>query len=258
MTTERWPVHSALYEGKVTHIRTETPTGCFAYRQAMCYLDLDEIEAVFTQHPLWSRRRGFPVQFRRSDYLGDPSVPLAASVRAVMGEQMDQPIGPIRVLTHLRTWGWCFNPISLYFCFDPNGTNLRSVVASVTNTPWGERHNYVLPVNATGKVDHSVTKSLHVSPFLGMEQSHRFVIGQPLDRLDCSVESHQDDRLCLRADLRLRRRRLDRRAMSRLLVGYPLMTWRGPAGIYVQAARLGIKGATFHPHPQEPVQVDRP
>jgi DUF1365 family protein len=258
MKTEGWPTHSALYEGKVTHLRTETPSRRFEYRLAMCYLDLDEIDAVFSQHPLWSRRRGSPVQFRRSDYLGDPDMPLATSVRATISQETHQPIGPIRVLTHLRTWGWCFNPISLYFCFDPSGTSLNGVVASVTNTPWRQRYDYVLPVNAAGSVDYSVTKSLHVSPFLGMEQRHRFVVGQPADRLDCTVESYQDERRCLRADLHLRRRRLDRRAMSHLLIGYPLMTWRVSSGIYAQAARLALKGATFHPHPQKAVQVGKP
>ena len=47
------------------------------------------------------------------------------------------------LLTNLRTLGHCFNPVSFYYCFD-DAENLEAVVAEVTNTPWGERHAYVL------------------------------------------------------------------------------------------------------------------
>ena len=86
------------------------------------------------------------MRFRRSDYLGDPAVPLADAVRALVAERLGSaPQGPIRLLTHLRTFGHCFNPVSFYYCFAADGERLEAIVAEVTNTPWGERHAYVLP-----------------------------------------------------------------------------------------------------------------
>lgn len=241
------PVHSALYEGWLTHARSVPVHHAFRYRIALCYLDLSEVDRVLAQHPLWSRKRGRPVQFRRSDYLGDAGVPLAEAARAAVGPGLGD--GPVRLLAHLRTWAWCFNPLSLYFCFDEAGETVRSVLASVTNTPWGERHEYVIPAAEDGRVDTETRKSLHVSPFFGMEQTHRFVVEPPGDTLRITMENYEAGQRVFRAGLLLRRRTLDRPAMTALLVRYPFMTWRVSAGIYAQAARLALKGVPFHRHP---------
>ena len=111
----------------------------------MAYLDLDELPAVRRAVPLLSEGRWSPLRFRRSDYLGDVQVPLADAVRSLVAERTgERPTGPVCMLAHLRQWGWCFNPLTLYYCHDEGGT-LRWVVAEVTNTPWKERHSYVLP-----------------------------------------------------------------------------------------------------------------
>ena len=86
-----------------------------------------------------------------------------------------RPEGPVRLLTHLRYFGHCFNPVSFYYCFERAGERVRAAVAHVTNTPWGERHAYVMP--AAGISDHgtaslvraSFEKQLHVSPLMGMD-----------------------------------------------------------------------------------------
>ena len=111
------------------------------------------------------------MRFRRRDYLGDPAVPLADAVRALVADRTGAaPDGPIRLLTNLRTLGRCFNPVSFYYCFDRD-ERLEAVVAEVTNTPWGERHAYVL--TGGGRVlrgEHK--KAMRVSPFMGMEQRY--------------------------------------------------------------------------------------
>jgi len=238
--------NSALYEGWLSHSRSVDVTHGFGYQLALCYLDLDEVDAVMADHPLWSSKHISPVRFRRGDYLGREDVPLADAVRTI-AELPDNR--PVRLLTHLRTWGWCFNPLSLYFCFDESGEVVDTVVASVTNTPWNEHHEYVFRADADGRIDAEIDKVLHVSPFLGMDQTHRFIIDPPTGEMRVSVENRERGERVFRADMRLQRRVLDRRAMSRLIFRYPFMTWRVSAGIYAQAARLATKGARFHPHP---------
>ena len=46
-----------------------------------------------------------------------------------------------------------------------------AVVAEVTNTPWGERHAYVLAARR-GAAARRFDKALHVSPFMGMDQRY--------------------------------------------------------------------------------------
>ena len=52
--------------------------------------------------------------------------------------------GPIRLLTHLRYFGHCFNPVSFYYCFNDSDEKVEAIMAEVTNTPWKERYAYVI------------------------------------------------------------------------------------------------------------------
>jgi DUF1365 family protein len=118
----------------------------------MVLLDLDELPRCFDGRLLWSARRPALAWFRRADYLGDPGTPLARAVRELVAERTGtRPEGPIRLLTHLRYFGHCFNPVSFYYCYDRDGERVQAVVAHVTNTPWGERHAYVMPVERAGE-----------------------------------------------------------------------------------------------------------
>ncbi len=213
---------SALYEGWVRHRRHEPVRHEFRYRLYMAYLDLTELPEVLDRVPLWSARRPAPAWFRRSDYL-----------------EVDHE-GPVRLLTHVRAFGHLFNPVSLYYCFDPDGERVERVYAEVTNTPWGERHTYTLDA-----MDSTIGKALHVSPFLGMDSEYRIRMTTPGEQLRVHMESRRGDRVDFDATLALRRRELSAWPVLR----QPLMTARVMAGIYAQAARLRLKGAPYHPHP---------
>jgi uncharacterized protein len=194
--------HSALYEGTVRHRRFAVRRHDLQHPIAMAYLDLDELPDLLGGR-LVARRPGL-VRFRRADYLGDPAVPLKAAVRARLGA--DAPDGPIRLLTNLRTLGLCFNPVSFYYCFDRD-EHLRAVVAEVTNTPWGERHSYVL--SGGGKVLRAQhDKAMRVSPFMGMDQRYAVAVGEPGPTLSVHIESVEDSARAFDATLKLRRRPL--------------------------------------------------
>jgi hypothetical protein len=220
----------------------------------MPLLDLAEVDEVMDLHPAWSARRPAPVRFRRQDFLGDPATPLDQAVRSLVAERTGRrPAGPVALLANVRSWGWLFNPISLYFCADM--ADLRggpgrvgSLVAEVENTPWHERHAYV--VGPPGR--HRFAKELHVSPFLPPRLDYELRYTTPGPQLTVGLDVLQGDRRLLAATLFLRRRSLDRAALGRLLWNYPAMTHRLSAGIYAQAARLRLKGAPFFSHPTGP------
>ena len=105
----------------------------------MLYLDLDELPALFDGYAFASARRRALAEFRRSDHLGDPALALSEEIRALVGARTGvRPQGPVRLLTNLRYFGLCFNPVSFYYCFEDDGQSVAAVVAEVTNTPWLE------------------------------------------------------------------------------------------------------------------------
>ncbi len=239
-------LRSGIYEGTVVHHRFEPVDHHFSYRITMTMLDLAEVSTVCDNHRLWSNERANAVSFRRADYLGDPTTPLDQAVRDLVEERTGRrPDGPIALLTQVRTWGWLFNPISVYYCFAPDGEAVETAVVEVTNTPWHERTAYVLP----GVGSHMVAKQLHVSPFLPMDLSHRFVIGAPGQRLVLGTDDLRHGERVFSASMVLHRRPADGRSLGRVLWGYPLMTMRVSWGIYRQALALRRRGVPVHPHP---------
>ena len=241
-------VRSALYEGTVVHHRVGPPGHRFAQRVTLPLLDLGELDRFDALHRAVSTRRRAPVEFRRSDYLGDPAVPLDDSVRALVAERTgERPDGPVAMLAMLRTWGWLFNPITCYFCYDAAGVGVRWLVAEVTNTPWHDRHSYV--VGPPGR--HVFVKALHVSPFLSMDQTYRLRYDPPGEQVALQMEVVEGGVTRLRAGMTLRRRPLDRRAV-RTLVRRPSRGAPGvSAGIYAQALALRAKGAPVHARPAD-------
>jgi DUF1365 family protein len=241
---------SAIYEGSIRHRRFAVRLHEFRYRIAMVYVDLDELPGLLGGRLV--RSRPGLVRFRRGDYLGDPAIPLDEAVRALVAERLGSaPQGPIRLLTHLRSFGHCFNPVSFYYCFAPGGERLEAIVAEVTNTPWGERHAYVLP---RGDADAPVTqggfdKALHVSPFMPMDQRYTWRAPAPGDTLSVQIESSQDGRRAFEATLGLRREPLTRRSLARMTARRPAATLQMLALIYGHAVALKLKGVPVQPHP---------
>lgn len=245
---------SCVYEGTVRHRRHEPVGHELEYRIALLYLDLAELPRALDASLLWSARRPALGWFRRSDYLGDPATPLDTAVRDLVRERTGRrPVGPIRLLTHARTFGHCFNPVSFYYCHDAAGERVEAVVAEVTNTPWGERHAYVL-YRAPGEdgrvIEDHFDKEFHVSPFMGMDHRYDWRIVEPGEELLVHIDSVRDGVRAFDATLTLKRTELSARALRRVLWRFPAATLVSSARIYLHALRLKLKGAPYFPHPE--------
>jgi len=251
-------MNSCLYEGRVRHRRRATgPDGvanAFEYRVFMAYLDLAELDRVFAGRWLWSARRPALAWLKRTDHFGDPERPLDECIRELVQSRTGRrPGGPIRLLTHLRYFGHCFNPVSFYYCYDEADTRVETIVAEVNNTPWGEQHCYVLPreeARVRGPAqDFAMEKAFHVSPFMPMEQAYEWRFVEPAGRLLVHMKNIEDGRARFDATLSMERREMSGANLARALVRFPVMTVKVVALIYWQALKLWLKGATFHTHP---------
>lgn len=204
-------MESFLYEGRLRHRRFAAPRRAFEHSLFMVYLDLGELESVFAGRWLWSTLAPNVAWFRRADHHGPADVPLDEAIRDLVATRTGlRPQGPVRLLTHLRYFGHCFNPVSFYYCFAQDGRTLDAIVAEVSNTPWGERHMYVLPAPAgpahAAEHRHEFEKAFHVSPFLAMDMTYRWRFGVPGERLWVRMENHHHGERAFEATLTLTRR----------------------------------------------------
>lgn len=264
-------LNSRLYEGWVRHRRYSPTEHRFTYPLFMLYLDLDEIDEVFGSSRFWSAERFNWASFRRADYF-DPNTPdlkQAVINKVCMHSDLEpRHIASVRVLTHVRYLGYVFNPVSVYYVFDHND-NVLAVMPEVTNTPWKERHAYVLlaePSNTSPTHrppfyephrihrhyrEYRLSKAFHVSPFLPMNMDYRWVFGLPEPTLRIHLENHREQHKVFDATLVMDAAPISARAMRQALIRFPAMTVKVVMGIHWQAFKLWLKKVPFIPHPNK-------
>jgi hypothetical protein len=252
-------IAQGIYTGHVRHRRFAPVAHAFRYRLCMLLIDVERVAETLGAGWLHSARGPALLRFRREDFLGDPARPLADCVRERVEQATGRrPAGPVMLLANLRWLGLLMNPIACYYCYAADGETLEAVVAEVTNTPWGERHAYVLPAPPVGAghardtVLHArFAKDMHVSPFNPMDMEYRWRSSAPGARIAVHLENHRAGAKVFDATLGLRHEPLTPRALAALLLWrYPLMTLRIAAAIYFEALRLFLRRAPIYTHPR--------
>jgi len=272
----------AVYTGATRHRRVAPKVHSFRTSLYLLLLDHDELDRAdgpTRRGGALGPERWWPVHYRRSDYLdGDEATPLGTAVRDLVEARTGRrPLGPVRTLTQVRTEGYVFNPITVHYCLAPGSEGderpaLEVVVLEVTNTPWRERHCYVVDartgadpsgapgpfaaggIDARGRLHAEMPKAMHVSPFMAMEQTYRLTCTSPGPRLWFRLETFEDGpdgepTKVFDADLAVRRGPLTRTGVARRLLTHPFATYRVWVGIHVHAVALAAKRVPFFSHP---------
>ncbi|MDE3007521.1 MAG: DUF1365 domain-containing protein [Acidobacteriota bacterium] len=258
-------LRSSIYEGTVTHHRFAPKVHRFTYRVSMFHLYLDELSSldarfarlhVADESPVGRRgratRRPGHFTFDRRDFLPETDGPLDQAARARYAELTGVVAPPtVSILANLRSLGWNFNPITVYFFHDEAG-RVVDAMAEVTNTPWGERHCYYLGAPGSTSFD----KAHHVSPFLSMEGRYQLAYREPAERFTLSMalfdlarEGTGERRL--NASMSFARVALNETSLRHVARRSPDMALRVSRRIYFHAARLWLKGVPFVKHPRK-------
>ena len=246
---------SCIYKGELFHHRYLPRENKFIYTVFFMFLDLEELESIFDGRWFWSVGRVNVANFKRSDYLGPADVPLDQAVRDRVEQELgERPDGPIRMLTHLRYYGHCFNPVSFYYCYDGADTRVEYIVAEITNTPWRERYSYVLGENQNQgeekRLRFQFSKKFHVSPFMDMDFWYDWHFKEPEKSLYIHMTNFKEETNFFEVKLNMQRREISSTALAWVLIRFPAMTIKVLSMIYWQAFRLWLKKTPYYDHPK--------
>lgn len=227
----------------------------------MMYLDLDELPALFDDCTTWSYNKPNLAYFKRADYFGDENKALKDEILAKVAQEIKKkPAGKVCLLTNLRYFGYCFNPVSFYYCYAADNRTLEAIVTHITNTPWGKDYAYVHDCaneNSSLNLGFNFKKSFHVSPFMPMDIDYIWQFSRPGEHLSVYMQNRQTNNngekmpgeKIFDATLTLQRLELTPKTLNRMLFRYPLMTVKVIAAIYWQALQLWLKRIPFHSYP---------
>ncbi|MCA9099563.1 MAG: DUF1365 domain-containing protein [Planctomycetales bacterium] len=248
-------MQSCIYEGYITHQRYGPIKHRFAYRIYLGYLDLAELPQIVGSDRLISDRRFAATSFDATDMGWGQGDDLLGQVRRFLSNSAHIEFdGPVRLLSPFRHFGYYFSPLNLYFCYQVDGRTLQTIVVEVNNTPWGERHWYVLDdvefATAQTIMQSEHAKQFHVSPFMPMGLQYRWRVSAPNESLSVGIDCLDGAKRLFSARMSLRRRPLDRPCLRRLSWRYPLASGRTTAAIYFQALQLWLRRCPFYPHPR--------
>ncbi|MEO6946611.1 MAG: DUF1365 domain-containing protein [Nitrobacter sp.] len=248
-------LRSSLYVGSIMHRRLRPPTHQFRYRAFWFLIDLDELADLSNKLKWFSYNRPNVFSFYDADH-GDGSItPLRVQIEQQMVKAgINIAGGQIRLLCMPRTLGYCFNPLSIFFCYRADAV-LAALVYQVHNT-FGERHSYVIRIDHAKDARHQCCRKLfYVSPFLDMDMRYDFRITGPDERITVGICARKSTGPVLNAVMTGARQSLTDRDLMLVFLKSPAISIKVIAAIYWEALRLWAKGIRLRRRPLPPEQA---
>ncbi|SMH47277.1 DUF1365 domain-containing protein [Mesorhizobium australicum] len=244
-----------LYVGEVMHQRLKPFGHRFTYSVFSLLVDLDRLDELDGASRLLSVNRPGVVSFKESDHAERPGETLRQLADRLLTQAgFERPAERVLLLSYPRILGYVFNPISVYFAYDENGS-LLALIYAVRNT-FGERHAYVAPVRpgdaGPAGIRQTCSKVLHVSPFVGMDARYNFRVLPPGRVVRIRIHESEGETPLLAATFVGKARPFNDSTLLGCLARFPLMTLKVTAAIHWQALKLWVKGARFHKSPPPP------
>lgn len=245
-------MHSAIGIGRLTHCRLSPRKHEFTYQLKQVLLDLSGVEDTLTALSLCGYERGNVCSFHARDYCQIAGMNVDDSIRRLYTHKTGRVHdGKVFLLTQLRHWGYVFNPLSVYFFTDASGEHINACVLEVHNTPWNEKHRYVISELTSPKAGvyaAQFRKHLHVSPFMEQDFDYHLHFKWSPNQLILRLENLRDNELYFTATMSLDLQPLSGSTWIKSLIRYPFTPLKASLGIYWQAFLLWCKGIKFVPY----------
>lgn len=246
---------ACLYKGSVFHKRFVPKAHFLKYNVTTLFIDLDELETLNVENRFFSLNSFNFMSIYEKDY-GDPDDNSGFSLSHRIKELLSKnsidrrSIKTIKMLTYPRVFGFVFNPLTVFYCYDHNDEHL-ALIYEVRNT-FGERHNYIYKVDEGKKFSdqHEVDKCFHVSPFFDREGYYQFKINDPERHASVLIDYFKDDEKLMTANFIGKKIPFNNASILALCLRTPFMTIKVVAGIMFEALRLKFKGLKVFSHPE--------
>ena len=240
----RFNMENALYRGELFHNRVIPVTHTFKYDHACVFADIENIQHIADISPFVSVEKPNLLSFYRQDFLTSKRSLYDEVCRRVVQKTGKAFRGKVYLLANWRTCGVTMNPLALFYCFENDV--LQYVVGEVHNTPWNERHVYVLDL-----VESPLTslKRFHVSPFMPMDLRYVWGLDNPGRKLNVSIKAELQGKKIFSVVMKLNSQPITKSSLHRMIGRFPMMALRTLMSIYYQALRLWLKRVPIFSHP---------
>lgn len=216
----------------------------------MFFLNVESIEQACKKLPLLSYNRFNLLSFVERKYLPKHSGKLLQRIQAEIAKHgLDPNINSAYILTNLSYLGFCYNPVSFYYCYNADEV-LVYILAEVNNTPWNERYTYVLPCAADkAKFQFDTDKVFHISPFMPMNMHYKWYTNIPSTRINFHIRTFIDTKAIFDATLALKMIPLTTKNIALSLIIRPFISQKVKFSIYWQALKMWLRRFTVFEHP---------
>jgi len=236
-------MNSCIYNGIVTHTRFKPIRHNLRYKTFSLLLDLDEVEKLDKKLSIFSHNKFNIFSFYDKDHGDRDGSSLKTWVLSNLKKfNIHENINTIKILCYPRIFGYVFNPLSIFYCYD--NTNLKAIFYEVKNT-FNEQHTYIFKVNNNEKIDQKCKKKFYVSPFMDMETYYNFKLLEPNEKLSVYIKQTDTEGTVLTATQTGDKRELSLKQLILNFIKYPLMTIKIISSIHYEALLLWKKGAIY-------------